>query len=92
MLIHTKHKHTSLNNLVYAKFSLCFLCSKNCTEAENLRDADFYRNVIVYTPFAATAMGLAAICLLALLDYCKKKEMKRILTVNEERASIQIGE
>lgn len=56
-----------------------------------MRDAAFYRQVIVYTPFAATGLGLAAICLMAVWDYKTKREIKRILTVNEREANIQIG-
>ena len=61
--------------------------SYDCTVQENLRDAAFYRHVIVFTPFAATALGLASICLLTLYHNCKKK-----LQVDPTRANIHISE
>lgn len=71
---------------------LKFNFSPNCTIAGNYIDAVFYRRVIVFTPFAATALGLVSICLLALWEYSRHEEIKRILTVNNQNASIQIGQ
>jgi hypothetical protein len=67
--------------------------SNGCTVEENLRDAAFYRHVIVFTPFAATALGLASICLLALYQYLKRRGMlQAVATSDQARANIQISE
>ena len=67
--------------------------SNGCTMQENLRDAAFYRHVIVYTPFAATVLGLASICLLALYQYWKRRGMLQAVTTSDQaRANIQISE
>ena len=66
--------------------------SIDCTMQENL-DAAFYRHVIVYTPFAATVLGLASICLLALYQYWKRREMLQVVVMSDQaRANIQISE
>ena len=78
----------SYNVWVYsALYAFCFMTlSHDCTVQENLCDAAFYRHVIVFTPFAATALGLASICLI-LYHNCKKK-----LQVDPTRANIHISE
>ena len=69
------------------------ILSKDCTVQENLRDAAFYRHVIVYTPFAATVLGLASICLLALYQYWKRRGMLQAVAMSDKaRANIQISE
>ena len=60
--------------------------SPDCTETGVQRDAVFYRQLIVFTTFASTAMGLVGICLLALWDYYQRRQVKKIFT------NIQIGE
>ena len=59
--------------------------SVDCSEAGELREGVFYRQVIVFTSFASTAMGLVGICLLALWDYYQKRQMKKVF------ANIQIS-
>ena len=67
--------------------------SNDCTIQEKLRDAAFYRHVIVFTPFAATALGLASICLLALYQYCKRREILQVVAMSDQAtANIQISE
>ena len=53
-------------------------------------DALFYRHVIVFTPFAATTLGLAAICLIALWDYYQKRRMLQLVTLGDHGGDIQI--
>ena len=75
------------------KFFITFTFSNGCSYEENLRDTLFYRHVIVFTPFAATALGLASICLLALHQYCKRRKMLQVVAMSDQaRANIQIGE
>ena len=64
----------------------------SCSYEENLCDAFFYRHVIVFTPFAATAMGLASICALALHQYCKRRMLLVSVMSEQDRANIQISE
>ena len=67
--------------------------SNACTVEENLRDAAFYRHVIVFTPFTATVLGLVSICLLALYQYYKRRGMLQIVAMSEQdKANIQISE
>ena len=67
--------------------------SHDCTYQENLHDAEFFRHVIVFTPFAATALGLASICLLALYQYCKRRGMLGIAAMSDQaRFNIHISE
>ena len=70
-----------------------FTFSNGCSYEENVRDAHFYRHVIVFTPFAVTALGLASICLLVLYQYCKRREMLQVVAMSDQaRANIQISE
>ena len=87
MYVHNMHR--ALHALTH---NHGFTFSPHCTIAGNHSDAHFFRHVIVFTPFAATALGLVSICLLALWEYSRREEIKRILTVNDQKASIQIGQ
>ena len=71
---------------------IAFTFSNGSSYEENLRDAYFYRHVIVFTPFAATAMGLASICALALHQYCKRRMLLVSVMSEQDRANIQISE
>ena len=59
--------------------------SPNCSEAGKLRDAVFYRQLIVFTTLASTFLGLIGICLLALWDYRKRRQLQKMFK------NIQIG-
>lgn len=80
-------------NLAYTIFCSLTL-STGCSYEENLRDAKFYTHVIVFTPFAATVMGLASICLLALYQYYQRRKMVKIVAFSDQSSvgNIQISE
>ena len=65
-----------------------FIFSPDCTDAGVQRDAVFYRQVIVFTTFASTAMGLAGICLLALWECYKRRQLRRLATSIQIRKSL----
>ena len=89
--VHIMCAHMSLKlNIAYVFIAFTF--SNSCTYQENL-DAKFFRHVIVFTPFAATALGLASICLLALYQHCKRRKMLQVVAMSDQaRANIQISE
>ena len=46
--------------------------------------ANFYRETTVYTPFAATGLGLFAIAMITALDCWERRKAKRIPAVTDE--------
>lgn len=94
MCVHTLVIITIKTSIKYMADNFNILTfSNDCSYDENLRDATFYRHVIVFTPFAATALGLASICLLALYQYCKRRKVLQIeATSAQDRTNIQISE
>ena len=65
--------YMSTKKLIVLFYQVFLMFRNECTVTPE--DALFYRHVIVFTPFATTTLGLAAICLIALWDYNQKRRM-----------------
>ena len=64
-----------------------FSCRVSTTGPVTPASRLFSRHVVVFTPLAATAVGLLAVCLMALWEYYERRKMQEFIVSN----SVRIG-